>query len=135
MITLDEANKVVRDSNSSGSGCYREVWIVGDLVIKRNIAAGYDCNSEELTNYHIVKNDFPRTVTFFGTAVKIDIPEMTMLGEYLIAKYIDGEHFEKPTVETDVVDRFMSERYGLVDIHEGNVIFDGDTYWVVDLGG
>lgn len=161
-LTLDpvEIDRVVRDSHPSDSGCEREVWFVGDVVIKRDDAGG-ETNRDEMYFYeNFTGGSF---VTKNGDVWEVRLPQTAMVGEYLIMQRVRhpslevcwdldagkcnfctmtpvdwGYSHEETCFGNNIyrgLSRYMDHDWGLYDIHPGNYMYDiyTRTIWVIDF--
>ena len=152
--SVDEIIKVV-SGHSSSEGATREVFIFGDLVIKRD-KGGYhfSANAAEIAAY----NKFvPGDHTLNGITYSIKVPRMAMVGEYLIAERVLFPHiavydefepvatceheynYEECEPCSDIahyIEYICENIYGIFDMHPENFMWDADTNtaWLVDIG-
>ena len=110
MLTVDGIEKVVRSGPSNASGAYRDVWFVGDVVVKRDEDHG-ETNRGEVRNYEKFKaregvytREVPQSIAWHNGAPKdrlgpnkwiaynIRFPEMFMVGDYLVAERVKFPH-------------------------------------------
>lgn len=110
MLTVDGIEKVVRTEPSSASGAFREVWFIGDVVVKRDGNSG-ETNRGEARNYEEFKaregvyfceetqslawhNGVPkdRLGPNKRHAYNIRFPKMFMVGDYLVAERVRHPH-------------------------------------------
>lgn len=161
-LTLDpvEIDRVVRDSKPSDSGLFRDVWFVGDVVIKRE-GYGSDINGDEMYFYdHFTGGSF---VTENGDVWEVRLPQTAMVGEYIIMERVrhpsleacwdldtgkcnfctmipvDWGYTHEETCFGDSLSHsfamYMAHEWDLHDMHTGNYMYDiyTRTIWVVDF--
>lgn len=159
-LTLDpvEIDRVVRDSHPSDSGCYREVWFVGDVVVKRDDNGG-ETNGDEMYFYETFTGG--SFVTKNGDVWEVRLPQTAMVGEYLIMQRVrypslescwdmgkcnfctmtpdDWRYLHEETCFGNNLHRgfsqYMQIEWGLDDMHTGNFMYDiyTRTIWVIDF--
>ena len=152
-LTVEEVEKVTTGAPTSGSGSQRDVWLLGDdLVVKRvkdahrvdgKVRAGSDYNAKELKAYERLRSVLPRTVPVGGDperTVTLAVPEMAMVGEYIVARRAPGRHIEPRGEDRHLLAEYHTIRdaaydLDLFDMHWGNFLWDDDTRtaWMVDI--
>ena len=99
-----DVEKITAKAPSSG-GAQRDVWFVGDLVIKKDQYEGDHYCEAEYENYcAYIEETKPRKFRFGREWGTIRFPEMTRVGDYIVAQRAKGEHLpyqkaECPTPE------------------------------------
>lgn len=148
--SMAEITKVV-SGRSSAKGCSREVFIFGDLVIKKEV--GDWGNLAEIDAYHKFK---PGEYTINGETYSIKVPKMAMVGRYLVAERVPFPHLAllgddyliAACAHNDnyeecedcyeiirAVEDICADEYKIYDMHHENFMWDAATRtaWLVDI--
>ena len=142
--TVRKAAYAIKRGNKIGEGAYRAVYKTksGKWVYKVNTGygTGIGSNGSEYATYVSVKNSVK-----LPDGVKL--PEMHMVGEYIAAEYVDGEHPTNwcspgpygfhdngcPGVDTCWAAKVNDVKIN--DLHPYNVMVTKDgTVYIIDLG-
>lgn len=155
-----EIERICRTDEPSDSGMYREVWFLGDVVVKRDNNGGHSNRAE----YDFYQNFTGGTFDVLGHSWNVCLPKTEMIGEYIVMERVrfpklevmgrdrltdklecnyctynhaDWEHesecFGNELLEC--LDYYMTNVWGIYDIHVGNFMYDiyTRTVWVIDF--
>lgn len=149
---MDEIVKVT-SGQSSAHGCHREVFIFGDLVIKRDKSSTGFSNLSEMEAYN---NFVAGEHGADGSTYNIKVPSMAMIGEYIVADRVQFPHLAVYNEETGAtpceheeeyylcgectkiindIEMICEREYDIYDMHSENFMWDADTRtaWIIDI--
>jgi hypothetical protein len=159
-IAPNKIKKIVSGEPST-SGYYREVWLFGDIAIKRDDTSDGRINRMEFDNYQTFQDSM---FSGEGGPIFIRFPETVMVGNYLIQKRITFRHLDdwddcqepvcveaaqtcntnkqwlaheecKEGILLKEICRWMRNNYNIHDMHNLNFMWDDDTRtaWIIDF--
>ena len=155
-----EIERICRTDEPSDSGMYREVWFLGDVVIKRDNTDGRTNQAE----YNFYQEFTGGHFTVLGHSWEVRLPKTEMIGDYIVMERVrfpklevgaqspihgkwecnyctynhaqwehESECFANELLEC--LDYYMTNAWGIYDIHQGNFMYDiyTRTVWVIDF--
>ncbi len=153
--TLEEIQVIVSQyKNEIGSGCYRTVYRKGNSKWVVKVDSQGIVNQREYDNYLSIRPSLSNP--------SLRLPEMHMVGRYLVAEYIDGKEGDRYCWDTSI-DYFATGDYKayytkgcrndsctqgdncwaeltkeisrqIADIHYSNVMVKDGIVYIIDLG-
>lgn len=151
-MTLEQVRRAIGRPLPDGSGAFRDVYFLDDLVVKADWAGGAN-NEDEIDNYKNILHILAANNVIDGITFRV--PEMTMVDKYLIAERVrEGKHLVGcPACEDDDYFNFLHDRcdeqkiidkvssiacceFGLIDMHGFNFFWieETKTAILIDLG-
>lgn len=153
-----EIEHLCRTDEPSDSGMYRDVWFLGDVVVKRDNCNGR-INREE---YDFYQEFTEGSFDVLGHSWKVCLPKTEMIGDYIVMERVRFPKLEIYAQSTDklecnyctynhadwehepecfgnelmdCLDDYMTNVHGIYDMHEGNFMYDiyTRTAWVIDF--
>lgn len=153
-----EIERICRTDEPSDSGAYREVWFLGDVVIKRDNRDGRTNRAE----YEFYEQFTGGSFDVLGHSWEVRLPKTEMIGEYIVMERVRFPKLEVGARRTwewecnyctynhanwehepecfgnellECLDYYMTNEWGIYDIHQGNFMYDiyTRTVWVIDF--